>query len=60
MIVDFKSLKKNSKVWVFQSLDYIDDHVVEEIKEKISLFLNEWKSHQRDFESSFEILYLPT
>ena len=57
MIVDFKSLKKNSKVWVFQSLDYIDDHVVEEIKEKISLFLNEWKSHQRDFESSFEIRY---
>ena len=57
MIVDFQSLKKNSKVWVFQSLDYIDDHVVEEIKEKISLFLNEWKSHQRDFESSFEIRY---
>ena len=57
MIVDFKSLKKNSRVWVFQSLDFIDDRLVEEIKEKISSFLSKWKSHQKDFKSSFEIRY---
>ena len=55
MIVNFKSLNKNSRVWIFQSLDSIDDRVVKVIKEKISLFLNEWKSHQKDFKSSFEI-----
>ena len=49
MIVNFKSLNKNSRVWIFQSLDFIDDRVVEVIKEKIILFLNEWKSHQKDF-----------
>ena len=57
MIVNFKSLEKNSRVWVFQSLDFIDDRLVEEIKEKISIFLNQWKSHQTDFKSSFEIRY---
>ena len=57
MIVNFKSLNKNSRVWIFQSLDFIDDRVVEVIKEKISSFLNEWKSHQKDFKSSFEIRY---
>ena len=57
MIVSFKSLNKNSRVWIFQSLDFIDDRLVEVIKEKISLFLNEWKSHQKDFKSSFEIRY---
>ena len=57
MIVNFKSLEKNSRVWVFQSLDFIDDLLVEEIKEKISIFLNQWKSHQTDFKSSFEIRY---
>ena len=57
MIVNFKSLNKNSRVWIFQSLDFIDDRLVELIKEKISLFLNEWKSHQKDFKSSFEIRY---
>ena len=55
MIVNFKSLNKNSRVWIFQSLDSIDDRLVEVIKEKICLFLNEWKSHQKDFKSSFEI-----
>ena len=48
MIVNFKSLNKNSRVWIFQSLDFIDDRLVEVIKEKISLFLNEWKSHQNN------------
>ena len=28
MIVNFKSLEKNSRVWVFQSLDFIDDRPV--------------------------------
>ena len=57
MIVNFKSLNKNSRVWVFQSLFHIDDVLVEEIKEKLRIFLNEWKSHQKDFKSSFEIRY---
>ena len=57
MIVNFKSLEKNSRVWVFQSLDFIDDRLVEEIKEKISSFLSKWKSHNKDFKSSFEIRY---
>ena len=52
MIVNFKSLNKSSRVWIFQSIDFIDDRVIEVIKEKISLFLNEWKSHQKDFKSS--------
>ena len=57
MIVNFKSLEKNSRVWVFQSIDFIDDRLIEEIKEKISSFLSKWKSHQKDFKSSFEIRY---
>ena len=45
MLVDFKSLNKNSRVWVFQSVTLIDDYIVETIKEKLKLFLSEWKSH---------------
>ncbi len=57
MIVDFKTLKKKSRVWVFQSTTLIDNHLVEIIKKKITLFLSEWKSHQNDVKSSFEIRY---
>ena len=56
MLVDFKSLNKNSRVWVFQSVTLIDDHIVETIKEKLILFLSKWKSHQNNVKSSFEII----
>ena len=56
MLVDFKSLNKNSRVWVFQSVTLIDDYLVETIKEKLTLFLSEWKSHQNNVKSSFEII----
>ena len=55
MIVDFNSLNKNSRVWVFQSINPLEQHTIKIIKEKLNLFLNEWKSHQNDFWSSFEI-----
>ena len=55
MIVDFKSLNKNSRVWVFQSVTLIDDYVVEKIKKKLTIFLSQWKSHQNYIKSSFEI-----
>ena len=56
MLVDFKSLNKNSRVWIFQSVTLIDDHIVEKINEKLTLFLSEWKSHQNNVISSFEII----
>ena len=56
MLVDFKSLNKNSRVWVFQSVTLIDDYIVETIKEKLTIFLSKWKSHQNDVKSSFEII----
>ena len=56
MLVDFKSLNKNSRVWVFQSVTLIDNYIVENIKEKLKLFLSEWKSHQNNVTSSFEII----
>ena len=55
MIVDFKSLNKNSRIWIFQSVTLIDDYIVETIKKKLTLFLSEWKSHQNNVKSSFEI-----
>ena len=55
MFVDFKSLSKDSRVWIFQSIKSIDNQTIEKIKSKMQLFLDEWKSHQINFKSSFEI-----
>ena len=55
MFVDFKSLSKDSRVWIFQSIKSIDNQTIEKIKSKMRLFLDDWKSHQINFKSSFEI-----
>ena len=55
MFVDFKSLSKDSRVWIFQSTQMIDNTTIEKIKSKLKLFLDNWKSHKMNFKSSFEI-----
>ena len=55
MFVDFKSLSNDSRVWIFQSIQMIDNTTIEKIKSKLKLFLDNWKSHQMNFKSSFEI-----
>ena len=55
MFVDFKSLSNDSRVWIFQSTQMIDNTTIEKIKSKLKLFLDNWKSHQMNFKSSFEI-----
>ena len=55
MFVNFKSLSKDSRVWIFQSIGFIDDPTIEKINSKLKIFLDDWKSHQMNFKSSFEI-----
>ena len=57
MLVEFTKLNKKSRIWVFQSKDQLDESTYNLIKKKISVFLENWKSHQKSFESSFIIKY---
>ena len=57
MLVEFTKLDKKSRIWVFQSKDQLDESTYNSIKKKISVFLENWKSHQKSFESSFIIKY---
>tara|TARA_B100000902_G_scaffold320075_1_gene312513 strand:+ start:1054 stop:1542 length:489 start_codon:yes stop_codon:yes gene_type:complete len=57
MLVEFTKLDKKSRIWVFQSKDQLDESTYNSIKKKISVFLENWKSHQKSFDSSFIIKY---
>ena len=57
MLVEFTKLDKKSRIWVFQSKDQLDESTYNLIKKKISVFLENWKSHQKSFDSSFIIKY---
>lgn len=57
MLVEFSKLNKNSRIWIFQSVNEFSESTTELIKKEINTFLENWESHQKKFESSVIIKY---
>ena len=57
MIVPFKKMGDDSRVWIFQSTDLIIEDKKILIKKDIEFFLNDWTSHGLEIESSYMIKY---
>ena len=53
MIVDFKNIPLDSRIWVYQSCIDFNENQLNIINEKCSVFLKDWKAHGNDLESSF-------
>ena len=57
MYVSFNLLPPNAKVWIYQSDSNLSSTDVELIEKEVKFFLNNWSSHNKEIESSFEIRY---
>ena len=57
MYVSFNLLPPNAKVWIYQSDSNLSSTDVELIEKEVKLFLNNWSSHNKEIESSYEIRY---
>ena len=57
MYVSFNLLPPNAKVWIYQSDRNLSNIDIELIEREVKLFLNNWSSHNKEIESSFEIRY---
>ena len=57
MIIDFKNLPDDSRIWVYQSNRKLSDEEVSEIEIKVNAFLKQWTAHGSDLEAGFEIRY---
>ena len=57
MYVSFNLLPPNAKVWIYQSDSNLSSKDVELIEKEVKLFLNNWSSHNKEIESSYEIRY---
>ena len=57
MYVSFNLLPPNAKVWIYQSDRNLSNIDIELIEKEVKLFLNNWSSHNKEIESSFEIRY---
>ncbi|WP_299160057.1 ABC transporter ATPase [uncultured Tenacibaculum sp.] len=57
MLVDFKTLSEEAKVWIYPSSRKFYSQEIEGLKEKLKTFSEEWKSEDEDFKVSFELKY---
>jgi len=57
MLVDFKKLPDNSKVWIYQSNRKFYPTEIEAVKTKIEVFLSSWRDADIDIIASYQFLY---
>lgn len=57
MLVDFDELPENSKIWIYQSDRKFYPQELDEIKEKVSLFIRQWTQNNEEISASFQIKY---
>ena len=57
MLVEFNTLPEASRVWIYQANRSFSEVELEEIKEKLDQFINDWTSHGKDLKAGYEIRY---
>lgn len=57
MLVDYSTLPETAKVWIYPSNRKFYDTEIDGIQEKITSFLESWKSDDENFKVSFQFLY---
>ncbi|MEE9361071.1 MAG: ABC transporter ATPase [Cellulophaga sp.] len=57
MQVEFNTLPDNAKVWIYQASRSFSVEELEEVKESVSNFLDEWAAHGSQLNAGFEIKY---
>ena len=57
MLVDFKELPDNSRIWLYQSDQKFTDEQVAKIEQDLSTFLTGWTAHGANLNAGFEVKY---
>ena len=56
MIVDFKTMPDDSRIWIYQSNRDFSESEIETINDKTTSFLDNWQAHGKDLECSYSII----
>lgn len=57
MLIDFKDLPDDSRIWIYQSDRKFSDDEVTLLGERLKDFLIQWTAHGQSLEAGFEIKY---
>ncbi len=55
MIIDFKNIPDDSRIWIYQSTKDLSDSDIKIIDNKTTLFLENWKAHGNELQASYLI-----
>jgi len=56
MIVDFKTIPDDSRIWIYQSNRDFNESEIDLINDKTISFLDNWQAHGKDLECSYSII----
>ena len=57
MLVPFESLADSSRVWIYQANRSFTEEEIQEISNKLDIFIEKWTAHGADLKASYEIKY---
>ncbi len=57
MLVDFKTLPEESRVWIYQANRSFTEAELEEIKSRLDVFVENWTAHGSDLQAGYIIKY---
>jgi len=57
MLVSFESLPDSSRVWIYQANRSFTEEEIQEISNKLDLFIEKWTAHGANLKASYEIKY---
>ena len=57
MLVPFETLPDSSRVWIYQANRSFNEQELQEIREKLDAFIEQWTAHGSNLKASYEIKY---
>ncbi|MBD1262788.1 ABC transporter ATPase [Maribacter polysiphoniae] len=57
MLVEFNALPDSSRIWIFQANRSFSEQELQEIRQAMEAFIEEWTTHGSDLKAGYEIRY---
>ncbi|WP_452230099.1 MULTISPECIES: ABC transporter ATPase [unclassified Lacinutrix] len=57
MLVDFNTLPDESRVWIYQANRSFSENEIEEISNKLNIFVENWAAHGADLQAGYDVVY---
>ncbi|MFD2541392.1 ABC transporter ATPase [Lacinutrix gracilariae] len=57
MLVDFNTLPEESRVWIYQANRSFTEKEIEEISNKLNIFIENWAAHGSDLQAGYKVVY---